>query len=340
MADQQIRRVYFLGAGASKAFHPGFPIASQLTLEHLLQPNSYDDGVGPRTAIPALEGFLNTHREFVPFVKQPLETILGKLEVLTEPYWPYVNCVVCLLRRLKCPANWADLTLTRWLRRVREQKAVVITTNYDTVIEWTLVNEGTEEYSKSHFVPVGRDALHWIDYGIPEDWRFPHTERQTWPRPPEHSILYLKLHGSVSWSYCAECQKYNLDPIHSYAAEDAMTEWQPCPHCGKKKRKPVLVAPTETKNYEDKAIQQIWSRASESLGNATEIIFAGFSLNPFDGPVHELLKKAYKTAKTSKVLVVSPDASQLADRYQTIYGAAVAPVDTSWKTYLEGESEV
>ena len=43
------------------------------------------------------------------------------------------------------------------------------------------------------------------------------------------------------------------------------------------------------------------------------------------------------TAKTPKVLVVSPDASQLVMRYRTIYGDRVTASDVSWKVYLEQE---
>src|SRR5205823_6520648 len=84
------------------------------------------------------------------------------------------------------------------------------------------------------------------------DWQFAHRERQTWLTPPECSILYLKLHGSVSWSYCAKCDKYNLDRIHSHGAEDAITGWSDCKHCKGKQREPVLVAPTEPKIYDDR----------------------------------------------------------------------------------------
>ena len=246
--------------------------------------------------------------------------------------------MVCLLRRLKIPATWPELTLARWLRKVRERRDVLITTNYDTAIEWTLANEGTGEYSVGSFDAMDRNALHWIEYAIPEDWQFEHRETQTWRTPPERSIVYLKLHGSVSWSYCAECDKYSLDPIHSYGAEDAITGWKECKDCKKKKREPVLVAPTENKIYDDKAIKRIWSVAGGALSSATEIVFSGFSLNPFDRPVYELLVEHHKVAKTADVRVVAPDASTLLSRYREIYDDRVTAFDISWKDYLETET--
>jgi hypothetical protein len=97
--ESRKRRVYFLGAGASKAFYPSVSIASQLTLEHLLQPEHYDDRVGPRIAIPALSEFIARHSDIAAMRKEPLEKVLGNLRDFGEPYWPYINCVVCLLWR-------------------------------------------------------------------------------------------------------------------------------------------------------------------------------------------------------------------------------------------------
>ncbi len=74
-------------------------------------------------------------------------------------------------------------------------------------------------------------------------------------------------------------------------------------------------------------------------GSAGEIVFSGFSLNPFDRPVYELLAKHHNAAKTIDARVVAPHASALLSRYRAIYDDRVTAFDVSWKEYLETETQ-
>jgi hypothetical protein len=332
-------KIYFLGAGASRAFHQRFPLASQLTLNYLLEPSNYDRNA-PDVAIGALEEFLRRYRGSSGIGDQLFEKALGELPIESEPCYPYEHSLICLARLLSLVnRSLGASVLDDWLRAVREERSTVLTTNYDTVVEDVLANLGTWEFPIRDMDLVGRDALHWLDYGVPRRLIYRRREPRRWRNPPERSILLLKLHGSISWLYCGGCDKYVLDPLHEEALEYAVTTYGVCPSCGKKtNRQPVIVPPVENKKYEDAAIRAAWRRARKELRSAVEITFAGFSLSRVDRGVRDLLSEAYSRFRTPKIRIVDLEATRLLPVYREIYtGADIQAFNMSWKDFLLGE---
>lgn len=330
--------VYFLGAGASKAFHPDFPLAGELKLDYLLQSSNYDEGrTAPDLAIRQLEGFLEKSPEPSRIRSQPFEKLLGEFQVESEPYYPYENSLICLCRLLSLEnRSLSGPVLDDWLRKVREQHCTIITTNYDTAVEDVLSNLGTGELPLGALDALDRDALHWLDYGVSKRLVYRRREPRRWRNPPEGSILFLKLHGSISWLYCVGCCKYVLDRMHQHAMEYAISAYGKCPSCNKATlRQTVIVPPVEAKKYEDVAIRTIWRRARKELRATEEVTFAGFSLNPVDSGIQELLSKAYVSSRIRKVRIVDPHAEKLLPRYRELYpGARIDTFNMSWKDYL------
>ncbi len=329
-------RVYFVGAGASKAFHAFLPLASELTLGHLLESSNYDANA-PALAIAQLERFLQHHPDLARLRTQPFEKTLGQLQIEDSPYYPYENSVICLSRRLSLENRTLSApVLDQWLQDVRARRDSILTPNYDTVIEDVMAHLATGEWPAGVLDAADRDALHWLDYGLPKKLTYQPRQWRRWRTPPERSILFLKLHGSISWSFCESCHKYVPDEMLQYATQNAITTYGKCESCKENtKRRPVLVPPVEEKNYEDRAIQSIWRRARKVLRSAEEIIFAGFSLNPVDRGIRRLLSEAFHVSPTRKVSIVDPHAAELALRYDEIYhGIQVETLDLSWKDFL------
>ena len=253
--------------------------------------------------------------------------------MLESPFHPYDNLLICLFHRLRLHNEGEPHDILRsWIKRVKEERDTVVTTNYDNVIEWTLAFIGTGEYPREGYDALSRDALHWIDYGIPQEWQVSRPDVDRWATPPNRCLPLLKLHGSIGWSHCRSCNLYSLDEIFDYAAEHAITSFGSCVNCRESKnRVPVLVPPVVEKRYDDRAIEQVWVRAEKELREAREIIFSGFSLNPVDLRVRELLMA---NRRPDRVVLVSPNPGPLESRYREIYGDLVEARRQSWKEYL------
>lgn len=336
-------RVYFLGAGASKSIYPGppttskpgLPTAKELTLDHLLNPSSYcNPGDGTDHIVP-LRAFISAHALPPSFGQKPIEDVLGFFEDYPEEY---CHLAICLLRRLWVP-NTANISVLRdWLTEVRERGDVVLTTNYDTVVERGI---GT---FPGRTAPAGGGIAHTtlessglIDYGVPREML---AGNKIDAPTQQNSILLLKIHGSISWSYCESCKTARLNPTHRSEAESTLIGNGDCKNCLKSKmRSPIFVPPTKDKSYNQPVIRVVWKRAEEVLEKADEIIFAGFSLSTSDVKITQLLMRSHAIARTSRVLIVDRDTDGLTDRYRQVYGDAVQETGpTDWREYLEKET--
>lgn len=156
------------------------------------------------------------------------------------------------------------------------------------------------------------------------------------------SAEVLKLHGSINWLLCPNCQALfsgagNADPLwERYFGE---TSCEACtPVAGKKLSAPLqpfLITPTFLKVFENAHIQQTWQRAHRLLSRADEVVFLGYSLPVADFHLRTLLRKSVRRdARITAVLTANdkPDASMsrairanfASTRYEEFFGTAVA----------------
>jgi len=316
-------RVYFLGAGASKSLSAtgnGLPLAGELTIRHLLDLSNYSYGN------PDLQSAISnlTSRISALDLDKSVEDLLPEI---TEDAPLYRDLRICLVSRLWLPPQWGTAEMTNWLGNVASNKDVLITTNYDTLLERAIYQYG----AKGKPGPARRKDIGLIGYGVPgkllaEDYQG--LARNMSP----NAILLLKLHGSVSWSYCENCKQAVLDPTYMGQALDVLVG-SACTRC-QSALSPILVGPAR-KLYNHPIINSIYTAALDTLSHTTEIIFAGFSLNQSDEKIEELLKHSHKIAQRTTVVLVDPNAERLLARYKAIYGDAVTcHPQKSWKAYL------
>jgi NAD-dependent SIR2 family protein deacetylase len=233
---------------------------------------------------------------------------------------------ICLMNRLWLADVWGTAEMTGWLQNIESSKDILITTNYDTLLERAIHRLRFKQ-------GLHRKDMGLLDYGVPGEFLAPGYERLAYTMSPD-AILLLKLHGSISWSYCNNCKKAELDPTYMGQASNALSGADHCPTCGLS-LSPILVGPGH-KKYNHPIINEIRAVACNMLSQANEVVFVGFSLNQNDHQVYQLLAASHKIAKTESVMLVDPRADLLLPIYQTIYGDVVTcHPQNSWKEYLD-----
>jgi hypothetical protein len=112
----------------------------------------------------------------------------------------------------------------------------------------------------------------------------------------------------------------------------------PCPEC-RTFVEPVLITPTQLKDYRNPHVQRVWTLAEESLRSARRAIIVGYSLPDDDLDVIYLLKRglgqlANQAPKAITVVEWTSDNAIKAigknpvwRRYRTIFGP-----DIDWRT--------
>ncbi len=320
-----IETTYFVGAGASKAFYASLPLAGEITSEYLLDrrglPIGFDD------AIARVERYITEQRW--PKEKRliPFEQIYLEFPENLKPLFPRENLEICLFRKLRIEGNVRASGLDSWLEGSLSSGHPILTTNYDTVIEWDVEN--------FVFAPVGYGDSGIIDYGVADHLCLPLPSGGPRLDGKSNRLLLLKLYGSTGWSRCENCAKFLLETIYERGAEDAIIGRGKCPVCDGTRRNAVFVPLVGQKIPNDAALQAIWKKAAQVLSESGKIVFAGFSLNPDDQSIRELLRRALSAGHTSKATVVlNGSHPEIIERYGEIYGDRVESYESGWVQYL------
>lgn len=113
-----------------------------------------------------------------------------------------------------------------------------------------------------------------------------------------YNIKYLKLHGSMNWLHCPNCQRMYVKFDEKTMLMDTA---QYCGHCKKNykisandnaiKLKSNLLLPTFAKDYSNIQIQLIWQNAGIELSEASKVVFIGYSLPQADFEIRQLLSR-------------------------------------------------
>ncbi len=330
-----MKTVYFLGAGATKALHSAFPVAAQLSIDYLLADNGYPDATKPLRVIEDIQTAIQKGRIAKGVAGCRLEVALGLL--IERNRQDFDRVVYCLWRRLACPMTLDVRSyLEPFLRAALTRRDAIFTTNYDTMLEWTLasMDSGVRRSAKD---AVEISALGWMDDGVKKVRTEPDFDEAAFRllEKDYRALPLLKLHGSIGWSACLKCDTYNLSRRYNRGVADAMEGTRKCPNgCPPAHQEPVIVPPTSEKSYENPAIQEIWSRAGALLSEASRIVFAGYALDPTDRHVHELVEMSRASGALSEVIVVDPSCNTWL-RYRRLFGRIVTPPIRSWTHYLE-----
>ncbi len=203
----------------------------------------------------------------------------------------------------------------------RSSTPTVISLNYDIIVDNALVEH----------------TNHLPDYGCDIT-----TERY---RAQPHGGMLLKIHGSLNWSYCPGCNRLDLGVAESGKTYKMLQELYqvnplearyschgfPCPQCTTFVE-PVLITPTQLKDYRNPHVTKVWTLAEQALRDAERAIIVGYSLPDDDLDVIYLLKRGLGqlanqapknitvVEKTSDDAMRSMSNHPVGRRYRSIFG--------------------
>lgn len=116
-----------------------------------------------------------------------------------------------------------------------------------------------------------------------------------------YNIKLLKLHGSMNWLQCPNCQQLFIGFGQKHSIVN-YTKPEPCSHCSKQKTKSLLrgslVMPTFLKDLSNFQIKLIWQNAGVEIMEARRLVFVGYSLPQADFEFRQLISRMiHKDAK-------------------------------------------
>jgi len=335
------KTIVLFGAGATKAC--GGPLTNEILpqafepeVRHEIERESYivlvDDFLIENFHLPQQQGDRSeSDYPTLPMLLSLVDTAIDRNQPM-GPTWP-----VDLLRTVRRALQYMIFAVLEYkLRRLshnyyvdllhalnstRSAPPTVISLNYDIIVDNAMI-----KYS---------DCL--PDYGCDIT-----TDRY---RTLPHWGTLLKIHGSLNWSYCPGCDRLDLGVAKSGSTYKMLEELYqvnpleeryscrgfPCPQC-RTCVEPVLITPTQLKDYRNLHVKKVWTLAEQALRDAERAIIIGYSLPYDDLDVIYLLKRGLgqlANEAPDKIMVVeraSNDAIRamgkhpVGQRYRSIFG--------------------
>jgi len=342
--------VLFLGAGFSKGLWDNIPLSSGLTkaILHELEQHPHH-----RRDLESL--ILRLFPDLKDPAQVDFETFLGLLDGLCkdrdlaarldipDPDRQWDTVVSGLGRAVHRSKRYSKYlayppleSLIRILQALEQRYAVsVITTNYDLIADTACFYVNDAPHGKED-VRLNLDRYRYGIHirglcqiqsqsvtggGAVDRSRFVGTPP---PRPAAGGISVYKLHGSLNWAFCETC--HEIDLAFSKSELQSIYGWRPVPcaaDCGGTYKR-LIVPPQPSKVYSNYELVKVWKRAETVLSAAAFAVFIGFSLNPIDAPVIQMILRARAISKRSgggawAYGLVNPDAS-LPARYRSLLG--------------------
>lgn len=325
--------VYILGAGATKAVAPGAPLMNDflpLAFEHFAHDRRIQnvcefvsdfyqgsrfspDARSNQAILPRLEDVLS-QLDLCVTQNRPLSANypLLKVQKLREDLVYLIGHLLQdRLRRLGVSGQ-----VTYDLVRSLTVEDAIISLNYDIIVDNALVRE---------FGPG-------VDYGVSIRlgyWKYPDEYSEYGARaqqmmPPNH--LY-KLHGSLNWLYCSNCQALDVT-VGEKGSMRVFYEERPaiCPECHSPYQA-LIITPTLLKDYANGLLLQVWRNAERKIKDADHLIFIGYSLADADVEIKCMIKRAMYDGRVQHgrrlaVTVVDKEGSgtEAEERYQRLFG--------------------
>lgn len=324
---EDIKKVFFLGAGFSKAINKSYPLMKDLSL-------LVKDKIGQFK--PVLDTYYDT--EIADAMKNNIENLLTYL----SSNFPFKNDVqqamnVALYKAIvkilsdffieKSSECFADEV---WFRKldsfadfVVNNNVNIITLNYDVLLESIietafLRNEfdiDIHECYKYPFVWMGHRYRMTSKTEIHEDEFFKCNSR-TIPFPIERQnkiLSILKLHGSANWFWGGINP---TDPIYYKNWSFDTTKEIDYGLI------PYIIPPVLDKNsfYNHIALKYLWGEAHKLLENADEIYIVGFSFPQTDLAVRFLFQSALRKSSAQIYVINSASRDKLKENYEQAFG--------------------
>lgn len=197
-------------------------------------------------------------------------------------------------------ANYINGIAEKRLSDLKKDQIALITTNWDLLLDNSL-NKLVRDFSRIK-EQEGSKKLAVVDYccyisSLDKYDEFIKPGLLALGRDG-YNIKYLKLHGSMNWLHCPNCQrmyvKYDKKTM-------LMNSHMGCEHCHTNFKIPKtdsairlrsnLLLPTFIKDLSNIQIQLVWQNAGIELAEASKVVFIGYSLPQADYEIRQLLSR-------------------------------------------------
>lgn len=313
---EKLNKVFFLGAGFSKAIDSRYPLLMELS-EYVAE------------QIRCGKGSLACHYddELSTQIKENIESLLTYLSA----DWPWKNTkqaytnkalyveITEILGKYFVELSKTDFTksqfidlhslqaLRTFLANSGKDNVDFITVNYDMILErffYDCYKSGyTPRLDEFYKYPIANILQRDSGLGIIKS-----------PSPYDRVPTILKLHGSANWFwegkqasdqvYYTEWNEnnYGVDPLSGLI--------------------PYIVPPVMDKTafYNHNMLRYFWKEAHRLLSNADEIYIIGFSFPPTDLSVKFLFQSALRKSSANIYIVNPADIKKLRMNYDLVFG--------------------
>lgn len=167
----------------------------------------------------------------------------------------------------------------------------ILTFNWDIVLDHPLYEAGLRA---GHDIPIVDYCTYTYSLDRHEFSMSPHHARAL----GIPNVKLLKLHGSLSWLACPNCNRLFADfrqKITEYAFGRITTHRNTCRFCEPAedfRLEPVIITPTLMKDFRLIHLRNVWHNAFIELTEASRVVFVGYSLPLADFEARSLFARA------------------------------------------------
>ena len=319
---------FFLGAGAS--ISSGIPLTKQF-LPYLFNKNQTD----PRLLrlLKFIDEFFSTNSdkyEFLPKFEQVLSLLDLALLEDHEFNATYTRSQIGQLRGDMDYLIWRMLeqssrkgstkVFEKFAALLEPKEHILLSLNYDTLLDHALL----KTYKS-------------LDYGV----RFSEIHGQL-PKTRKtdsnkETPLYIKLHGSINWLQCPNCQSFYCYQGAEELSKVFDSKAELCPHDNGYLRG-IIVSPTWNKRYTSAPLSLLWIKASKHLRSIKRLTFIGYSLSDVDMRVIYLIKRSlFNNPANVEIRVIDPEPTgKIFKRYERLFGPIEA-INSSFEEFVENQ---
>ena len=305
-----MKDVFILGAGFSKAIHSGMPTLSDLTLEvaKRLEENE-------RSHLKALVGMEENIELWITYLSQ-------RQPWLTEYENDYNKSLAGRMRHQigalieertaqasqSEPPPWLKNLIRSW----HNQRATVITLNYDTLVERACkqvpASENGSGILATHiYPPYFSDVQARSGVGL-------------WGEGSLTTFSFLKLHGSINWYYSGRDDFFGETILFSEDLPFGHEVWSDVRFRRPQSRdKETLIIPPVTEKhtyFNNETVKRLWQEAGRGLSDAERVFIIGYSL-PFSDLGMKFFLTKHRPSRETPIFLVDTD-RDVAGRYQTV----------------------
>ena len=290
--------VFILGAGFSRAISPMMPLTSDLSKEVV-------DRYKHAGSVPAEVGRMieEDFEKALTFLSQQNPDLTEDENLRQKSLYRDLTTVIrgVIWEKSWTPVTWGSNTPLLWLEHLlsywHEHRSVVLTLNYDTLVE-RVASAFTLRGRTSFAIPTGQL------YPIPFTPVGDETKAGNVNASSSHTFALYKLHGSINW-FCRELSKFSHEPLfyvpcvggvdHLFERPDAQI-----PGLESLKKMQMLIVPPvldKTPFLEHSLLQSMWGKAAEALQCASRVVCLGYSLPATDLTVVRLLRNRHPQSR-------------------------------------------